>query len=318
MNPSLSVIVRDVREVAPGIKQFTFAPADGKPLPVFSGGSHIVVSLPVGNRTHRNPYSLMGNPDDRQAWRICVRKQEHSRGGSAFLHERVEVGMQLEVSDPVNLFSLSRRARRHILIAGGIGITPILAQARDLARLGADFEVHYACRAPEYAVYADTLMTLAPGKVTLYVQSQGSKLNFVSILSDCPLGTHVYICGPQGMIESCLSTGRALGWPASHLHSEQFLAPATGDAFDVLLAKSQKKIVVPSDLTLLEAIEQAGVDAPYLCRGGACGQCETEVLEADGAIDHHDIYLTAEERASGRKIMPCVSRFRGGCLALNI
>jgi dimethylamine monooxygenase subunit B len=254
----------------------------------------------------------------RDTWRVAVRKQEESRGGSRWLHEQAREGMRIDISAPVNLFPLIRTGRRHILVAGGIGITPILSQARELARLGADFEVHYAYRGPEYGVFSDELEALAPGRVHHYVQSRREQIEFGSLLAGRPLGTHFYICGPAGMVAASMNAGKSLGWPESHLHSEQFLAPTGGEPFDVKLALSGKAFTVPSDLSLLEAIEQQGVDAPYLCRGGACGQCELEVLGAEGELIHHDLYLSADERASGKKIMPCVSRLKGGCLTLNL
>ncbi|MCR6664974.1 MAG: PDR/VanB family oxidoreductase [Methyloversatilis sp.] len=315
---SLNVEIRRIRELAPGIREFSLSRTDGEDFPVYSGGSHIVLSLPLGERPHRNPYSLLGDPTVRDTWRVAVRKQEESRGGSRWLHEQAHEGMRIDISAPVNLFPLIRTGRRHILVAGGIGITPILSQARELARLGADFEVHYAYRGPEYGVFSDELEALAPGRVHHYVQSRREQIEFGSLLAGRPLGTHFYICGPAGMVAASMNAGKSLGWPESHLHSEQFLAPTGGEPFDVKLALSGKAFTVPSDLSLLEAIEQQGVDAPYLCRGGACGQCELEVLGAEGELIHHDLYLSADERASGKKIMPCVSRLKGGCLTLNL
>lgn len=315
---SLNVEIRRIRELAPGIREFSLSRTDGEDFPVYSGGSHIVLSLPLGDRPHRNPYSLLGDPTVRDTWRVAVRKQEESRGGSRWLHEQAREGMRIDISAPVNLFPLIRTGRRHILVAGGIGITPILSQARELARLGADFEVHYAYRGAEYGVFSDELEALAPGRVHHYVQSRREQIEFGSLLAGRPLGTHFYICGPAGMVAASMNAGKSLGWPESHLHSEQFLAPTGGEPFDVKLALSGKAFTVPSDLSLLEAIEQQGVDAPYLCRGGACGQCELEVLGAEGELIHHDLYLSADERASGKKIMPCVSRLKGGCLTLNL
>jgi dimethylamine monooxygenase subunit B len=318
MNASFNIEIRRIRELAPGIREFSLGRSDGEDFPVYSGGSHIVLSLPLGERQHRNPYSLLGDPTVRNTWRIAVRKQEQSRGGSAWLHEQAREGMRIDISAPVNLFPLDRLGRHHILVAGGIGITPILSQARELARLGVDFEVHYAYRGPEYGVFADELETLAPGRIHHYVATRREQIEFSTLLAGRPLGTHFYICGPAGMVAASMNAGAALGWPESHLHSEQFLAPTGGEPFDVELTLSNKRFTVPSDLSLLEAIEQQGVDAPYLCRGGACGQCETEVISCDGELLHHDLYLSAEERASGKKIMPCVSRLKGGCMTLKL
>lgn len=314
---ALSLVVREVRELGPEIREFTLSSADGAELPSFSVGSHIVVSLPLGGRVHRNAYSLLGDPADRAAWRIAVRRQSASRGGSQWLHQHAQPGLTLQASWPVNLFSLVRTARHHLLVAGGIGITPILAQARELARLGASFEVHYAYRGAANAALAEELQACAPSRVHLRDSERDGHLDFNALLARRPLGTHVYLCGPQAMIDACRIAAAKLGWPGGHVHSEQFLAPGGGEPFEVEMRASGKRFTVPRDLSLLEAIEAQGIDTPSLCRGGACGQCELEVLEAHGTLHHHDVYLSDAERASGRKIMPCVSRLEGRCLVLN-
>lgn len=317
MNPTQLMVVRGARMLGPGIREFELASEDGGALSPFSAGSHVVVHVDTGKRVHHNPYSLLGNPDE-DCWRIAVRRQENSRGGSEFLHEHVKVGDRLRIGAPVNLFPLARLGRRHVLLAGGIGITPILAHARQMARLGLDFEIHYGARSGEHAVYRDTLEQLAPGKVHVYLDALGQRPDFAAMLARQPLGTHLYVCGPAAMIEAALGSARRLGWPDSHLHSEQFLAPTSGQPFVAEAARSKVVVNVASDMSLLDALEQAGLDPPSLCRGGACGQCETAVLACDSGLDHRDIYLSAEDKASGRRIMPCVSRACGGRLVLDL
>lgn len=318
LNASLQVTVQGFTDLAPGLREIRLAAADGAPLPVYSAGSHVVVSLPLPGRVQHNPYSLLGDPEDRAVWRIAVRRQEASRGGSVWLHEQLQPGMTLTVSQPMNLFPLVRTARHHLLVAGGIGITPILSQARALARLGASFEVHYAYRSDDVAVYRDELDALAPGRVVAHDASQGDVIDFTSLLHERALGSHFYICGPAPMVQAAMAAGAALGWPAASLHSEQFLAPQAGEPFTVILAHSGRQITVPADRSLLEALEAEGAAVPSLCRGGACGQCETLVLKADGELLHADVYLSDADRAAGTKIMPCVSRFKGGCLTLSL
>lgn len=318
MSASIAVQVSTVSEVVPGIKQFSLSRPDGAPLPAYSGGSHVVVTLPGVDRAHRNSYSLMGDPLHTDCYRIAVRRHAKSRGGSRLLHDQVRVGTTLAISHPLNLFPIARLARKHMLIAGGIGVTPIIAQAHDLARLGAEFEIHYAFRAPDQAAYADVLENLAGTRLHRYCTAFGDRIDFRSMLADQPLGTHLYVCGPVNFIDAARSAARAHGWPSSHIHSEQFLSPPAGSAFEVHLARSGRRIDVASDVSLLEAIEQAGVMAPQSCRGGACGQCETEVMQADGKIMHHDVWLSASDKAAGRKIMLCVSRLQGRRLVLNL
>jgi ferredoxin-NADP reductase len=318
MDQAMDVMIAGVRDVARDIREFSLSRADGQAFPVFSAGSHVVLSLPLHERLQRNPYSLLGDPAQRAVWRIAVRRQEASRGGSAWLHEQAREGMRLRLSGPVNVFPLVRIARHHLLVAGGIGITPILSQARELARLGADFEVHYAWRGADQAAYRDEIDALAPGRVYHHDTSLDRHLSFDELLARQPLGTHLYICGPERMVKACMRSGTELGWPSSNLHCEQFLVPPPGEPFEVLLARSGKRLTVQGSLSLLETLEQHGIEVPSLCRGGACGQCETAVLAADGELLHHDLYLSKAERASGQKIMPCVSRFSGACLTLDL
>lgn len=318
MTDRIPVVVDAVTTPAPGIREFLLAREDGGELPRFSGGSHVIVHMASGDRRHANPYSLLGDPEDARHYRIAVQRQARSRGGSRFLHESVEPGHRLEVSPPVNLFPVARLARHHVLLAAGIGVTPILAQARDLKRLGHSFEVHHAFRAPELALHAHTLATLADGRYRDYCGSAGRRLDFAAVLDARPLGTHLYVCGPERFIAAARETATRLGWPRNRVHVEQFLAPPPGTPFEARLARSGITVPVPADRSLLEAIEAAGVAAPCLCRGGACGQCRTTVLEVDGRIEHHDLFLGAADRADGRSIMPCVSRISGRHVVLDL
>lgn len=328
---SLKVIVQAIREVAAGIREFTLVPADGGILPAFSGGSHIVVSMPSEGRIYRNAYSLLSAPDQRDHYRIAVRLQENSRGGSRFMHQQVKPGMTLEVAWPLNLFALSRLAHKQVLVAGGIGITPFMSQVHELMKQSQaaslakgpagsklpQFELHYAYRSPQHAAYVAELQALLGDRLKCYDQSQGVTLDIRQLLAEQPLGTHVYTCGPEGMVRALLQYADELGWPPAHVHSEEFLAPPVGSPFTIRLSASQRELEVGADQSMLEAMEQAGIDAPYLCRGGACGRCELEVLATDGTLEHHDHYLSAEEKQAGRKIMPCVSRARCNYLELN-
>ena len=315
---TIPVRVVAVEQVTPQIKHFKLAAVDGARLPAFSGGSHIIVVMRDVDRVHRNPYSLLGVPAQLETYEIAVRRMEQSRGGSHFMHDSVSVGSTLEIAHPVNLFGLSKIGRKHILIAGGVGITPILGQMEDLHQDGVPYEIHYSVRSPEHAAFLFRLQQRAADRLKVYYDSSGHAIDFDGLLSTQPLGTHFYVCGPAGMIELVVAKARAWGWPESHIHWEQFSAPPAGEAFDVHLAKSRLDVHVVPDQSLLESIEAAGVEVPYLCRGGVCGFCRTDVLELDGELIHNDHYLSDEERASGRVIMPCVSRARCKKLVLDL
>lgn len=314
----IDVKVAAIEQVTPLVKHFTLVKQDGTVFPAFSGGSHIVISLDIGGRVHRNPYSLMGSPEDNGAYHISVRRQEKSRGGSVYLHENVTVGMPLKITYPVNLFSLAKKARKHILLAGGIGITPFMSQIADLKRLNANYELHYAFRTPEHGAFAEQLKKTCGDKLHCYIDSLAERLDLPELLGNQPLGTHLYVCGPNAMVVSVLEVARNFGWPENHIHSEQFLAPPIGEPFKMQLARSNKEIQVPAEMSMLEAIEAAGVQADFLCRGGACGRCELQVIETDGVLVHHDHFLTDAEKASSKKIMPCVSRAKCERLLLDL
>jgi ferredoxin-NADP reductase len=315
---TIAVRVAAIEQITPQIKRFTFAPIAGGELPAFSGGSHIIVVMRGAQRVHRNPYSLMSSPNELDSYQISVLRVEPSRGGSAFMHEQVQVGTELEIAHPVNLFGLAKLARKHLLLAGGIGITPFMAQLHDLRLTAVPYELHYATRSPQHGAYGEFILQAEPQRARLYHDSAQRFIDIEALLSRQPLGTHVYVCGPAGMITRVLDTAKALGWPDSHVHYEKFAAPPTGEAFDVYLQKSAVNVHVPPEQSLLESIEAAGVDVPYLCRGGVCGFCRTEVIAVDGELVHNDHYLSEQEKASGKLIMPCVSRAHCRKLVLDL
>jgi ferredoxin-NADP reductase len=319
INTDISVRVAAVTSVAERVKRFRLERLDGQPLPHFAGGAHVVVSMQDGSRLRRNPYSLMSPPHDPSAYEISVLRVEASRGGSAFMHEQVKPGDKLVISQPVNLFPIDQRGRKHILLAGGIGITPFMAMMEQLDREGHEFELHYAVRTRSHGAYWQHLQDrYGARRVKIYCDAESLLIPTARLLEHQPLGTHLYVCGPSGMIDGALGLAHDAGWPEQNLHSERFLAPPHGKPFRVVLSRSRKIIAVEEHQSILEALEASGVDAPFLCRGGACGQCETAIVGAEGSIEHNDHYLSDEEKASGRKIMICVSRLQGRELVLDL
>lgn len=314
---TIPVVVESVTPVNGLITRFRFVRRDGGPMPAFSGGAHTVVEMDDDGLRRRNPYSLMGDPEDTTGYSISVRRDDAGRGGSLFLHRRVRPGMEMTISHPVNLFPLDLRARKHLMVAGGIGITPFLAMIHQARRLGLHWELHYAARSRALGAYMAELSDRHGERVALYLDDEGGRLDLERLLAGQPLGTHLYVCGPKPMLRWVLGTAEAMGWPAGAVHHEEFLAPPTGAPFEVELAASGLRLTVGPHQSLLEAIEAAGVDAPYLCRGGACGQCETRVLACDGTIRHNDHWLTEAQKAEGSRIMPCVSRLEGRLLVLD-
>lgn len=314
----IPVRVARVETVAERIKRIRFVPVDGAPLPTYSAGAHTVVTMRDGAKTIKNPYSLMGKLNDTTGYEISVLKTHNSHGGSLFVHDKLYEGAFVTISQPSNLFALDLRARKHLLIAGGIGITPIMSMAEQLSLIGAPFELHYSTRTQSSGAYVDELKQKLGRKFHHYQTVATQRIDLATLLRQQPLGTHLYVCGPDVMIEDVLRLATEAGWPSQHLHAEHFTAPRGGMPFDVELAKSGKTIRVKEDESVLQALEAAGLEPPYLCRGGACGQCESGVVACDGTIQHYDHYLTDEEKLEGRKMMICVSRIKGSRITLDM
>jgi len=311
LHGAIDVVVSDVVTVNELIKRFHFKRADGKPLPAFSGGSHIVIEMQDGDTLRRTPYSLSSSPFDTDDYQVSIRRDDAGRGGSLYMHESVEPGMAMSISHPANLFSLDKRAPKHLMLAGGIGITPFMSQTAQLARTGGKVELHYGVRNRELGAYVDELSVRLGPDLHVYLDENAERMDLDRILGNQPTGTHLYVCGPEPMIEAALDSARRLAWPQAHIHHELFARTAPGEPFTIELQDSGLSVEVGETQSMLEAIENAGIDAPYLCRGGVCGQCETRVLSHDGELLHTDHWLSDAERAAGEKIMPCVSRCRG-------
>ncbi len=320
---TLQVRVARIEQATPLIKRFTLEPLDGAALPAFTGGSHIIVQMRDGARQFSNAYSLMSDPGDLSRYQIGVRREEPSKGGSAFMHDKVAEGDVLAITTPNNLFALRSEAGRHVLIAGGIGITPFVSQMHDLRRSGGDYELHYAFRSPEHGAFCDELQAMAQaggsGRLRCYADSLGQQLDIAGLLRGLAPQAHVYVCGPAGLIDAVCNTAQAVGLVPERVHWEQFAAPELkdGSGFTVVLAKSGQTVEVGADESILKAIERdTSVAVECLCREGVCGTCETRILE--GEAEHLDQYLSDQEKAAQRTMMICVSRARGGRLVLDL
>ncbi|WP_119153252.1 PDR/VanB family oxidoreductase [Caldimonas tepidiphila] len=312
-------VVRKTQE-ADGIASFELARPDGAPLPAFSAGSHIDVKVREGLVRQ---YSLCNPPDEHHRYVIGVQREPESRGGSKALYDEVSEGDLLWIGEPRNLFPLAPDAQRSLLLAGGIGITPILCMAERLASAGANFELHYCGRTASRLAFRDRL---AHGRfadrVRLHVDDgpAGQRLDCKALLGAHEPGTHLYVCGPTGFMDFVLDTARQLGWPEERLHREYFSAPETASAddgsFDVELKRSGRVIHIAADQTVAQALMAAGVDVPISCEQGICGTCLTPVLE--GTPDHRDLYMTDEEHAKNDCFTPCCSRSKTPRLVVDL
>ncbi|MDB5894799.1 MAG: Phthalate 4,5-dioxygenase [Rhodoferax sp.] len=314
--------VRVLRKHAEALDICTFelVQEDGRPLPAFSAGSHIDVQLPGGVTRQ---YSLCNDPRESHRYMIGVLRDPNSRGGSRSMHDAVNEGDRLRISPPRNHFPLAHGATHSVLIAGGIGVTPILCMAERLALSGAPFDMHYCTRSRERTAFADRIgqASFAP-QVRFHFDDgdEAQKLQLPAVVGAPRPGVHVYVCGPKGFMDWVLGAARAAGWPADQLHYEFFSAEVVKSeadaAFQVKLASSGRVVPVAKDQTVVQALAAAGVEVATSCEQGVCGTCLTRVLE--GEPDHKDMYLTPEEQAANDQFTPCCSRSRTPMLVLDL
>jgi vanillate O-demethylase ferredoxin subunit len=316
----LSVRVAKRSMEALDICSFELVDVNDGPLPAFSAGSHVDVHLPNGMTRQ---YSLCNDPAERHSYLIAVLKDQGSRGGSKAMHELVNEGDTLTISPPKNHFPLAREARRSLLLAGGIGVTPILCMAERLAIDGAEFEMHYCTRSKGRTAFVERIQASAfASKVQFHFDdgAQDQRLDLAAVLAKPGPGTHLYVCGPKGFMDAVLSTARAQGWAEDQLHYEFFsaqLVKSDNDAsFEVKLASSGRVVVVPKDKTVVQALAEAGIEVQTSCEQGVCGTCLTRVLE--GELDHRDMFLTPEEQAKNDQFLPCCSRSKSARLVLDL
>lgn len=315
----LTVRVARKRAETPDICSFDLVDPAGGELPPFSAGAHIDVHLPDGTTRQ---YSLCNAPSERGRYRIAVLREPASRGGSRAMHEQVQENDLLRIGLPRNLFPLEESAQRHVLLAGGIGVTPLLCMAQRLAAIGADFALHYCTRCVDRMAFRDELAASAyAARVHFHVDDGApeQKLDLAAVCAPAA-GTHLYVCGPKGFMDTVLAAARERGWPEDQLHYEFFVAepmPSGDDgAFAVKLASSGQVVEVPADCSVVQALSRAGVDVPVACEQGICGTCLTRVLE--GQPDHRDLFLTPEEQARNDQFTPCCSRAKTPMLVLDL
>ncbi|MGO8918383.1 MAG: PDR/VanB family oxidoreductase [Stellaceae bacterium] len=316
MEGDLRLRVASVTPLVERIKMFELEPVVGD-LPPFEAGSHLEIRTGIGVA---RCYSIANDPRDRHRYTIAVLREREGLG-SAWMHDAVTPGQVLEASPPRNGFALDETASEHLLLAGGIGITPLRAMAYRLQAIGARFRLIYCTRSPGTAAFGRDLVEAFGAAVTLHHDGgdPALSLDFRALLADRPAGAHLYVCGPRGMIDAARKA--AAHWPIAAVHYEIFAssgatAPsAAADtaedfAFEVELRRSGTVITVSAEETILDAMLAAGVTAPHVCKEGWCGNCQLPLL--GGRADHRDEVLTDEEKAANRFIHVCVSRAAPG------
>lgn len=314
-------VVRKTQE-ADDICVFELAHSTGSPLPAFTAGAHINVQGPTGIVRQ---YSLCNKPGETDRYVIGVLKEPGSRGGSRALHECIREGDTLRISQPNNLFALAPIREHSLLLAGGIGITPILCMAEELAAEGSSFEMHYCTRSPSRTAFLGYLKKCHFTSSVHFHFDDGApeqRLDLTLLLRQPCEGLHLYVCGPAGFLAYVLQTAERSGWGKDHLHYEYFSAPegassmAPDEEFDVKIASSGKIVRVASSESVAAALARNGIEIPLSCEQGVCGACVTRVL--DGVPDHRDMYLTKEEHARNDQLTPCCSRSKTPLLVLDL
>ncbi len=295
------------------------APADARPLPDFTAGAHIDIEPAPGLSRQ---YSLCAPRSAAGCYRIGVLRDPASRGGSVAVHG-LAVGQRVRISEPRNHFPLAPGPHQSLLLAGGIGVTPLLCMAEQLHRDGADFSLHYRARSPAHAAFLPLLREAAfADRVALHFDDGDPRreLDIDAVLAAAAPGAHVYVCGPGGFIAWVLDAAARAGWPETRLHREYFKAPgqpaATGRPFQIRLARSGRLLEVSPDRSIVDVLRRHGVAVPVSCESGVCGTCLTGVLQ--GLPDHRDVYLTDAEKARNDQILPCCSRSRSALLVLDL
>ncbi len=310
--------VQAIRWQAQGICSFELVDPEGQALESFEAGAHVDLHLPGGVV---RSYSLASDPSDHSQWTFGVLLEAKSKGGSSALHNKVRVGDLLTVGSVRNAFPLAKEAAHSILIAGGIGITPLKSMAHTLKAAGTSFELHYCARGPQNVAFLKELQALVPSE-KLHLHFDGGEpskgLNIKALLKDTAPNTHVYYCGPAGFMAACAEA--TAHWPKDAVHCEHFKAPDTkpldlpDGAFEVHLVKSGETIQVGPDQTIVRAIELTGRRVSTSCLSGLCGACKVEYVA--GEVDHRDYIMDDEERT--RCLTVCVSRAKGKSLSLNL
>ena len=313
---SRTVIVRERHTEGDGLTRFVLGTPDGESLPQWRAGAH--VELIAGG--FRRRYSLCGDPQAPDQLEVVIHRDANGRGGSQYFSDHLMATHSLQLSGPKNLFKLDESASHFVLIAGGIGITPIVAMADRLKELGKSYTLHYAGHARERMALLARIQRDHGAALSLHIATEGSRMDVAGLFTKVPAGTGVYACGPNRLITELETLSD--GWPENSLHFEHFSAggaaldPGQAQAFVAVLRDSNLELTVPANQTLFETLQAAGVDIACDCGEGLCGTCEVGVVA--GAIDHRDKVLTKSERGSNTRMMTCCSRALGERIVLAI
>ncbi|AWN50651.1 PDR/VanB family oxidoreductase [Methylobacterium sp. 17Sr1-1] len=307
--------LRATRALTPDIRLLEIEPSSrAAPAPP---GSHLGVAVMIGERPDTRSYSLIDSGVD-GVYRIAVKRLPDSRGGSAYMHG-LEPGARLSISGPRNHFGLTLGRPGYLLVAGGIGITPLHAMALALHQAGAPFRLLYAARTRQDLALADSLQARIGDRLEVFLDEEKRRIDLAGAIADLAPGAEAYICGPFGMMEAARRAWAEAGRPPQGLRFETF---GTGgrhaaEPFTVRIPRLSREIEVPRNQTMLEALEAAGIGMIHDCRRGECGLCTVKILEADGTVDHRDVFFSEAQKATNAQLCTCVSRVVGGGITID-
>ena len=317
-NGDLPLVVSGIRQLTPRVRAYEFRHVDGEALPEVGAGAHLKIPVQLNNgETDFHYYSISSNPARRDIYEIAVLREDDGQGGSLSVHENLQLGAKINCDLPGNFFPLHSDSRPAVLIAGGIGITPIKPMAQTLLARATKFELHYAGRSENDMAYRDRLARDLNGYVYFYPKDKKQRMDLTNILNNAQSDTVFYVCGPERLISEVKRIASEQGISADRVCSEQFSSPSqeVNQPLEVKLASSQQIIQVAESESVLDALNASDANVPYSCKTGQCKTCVVKVLE--GEPDHRDSCLSESEKQQGM-MCPCVSRAKGGRLVLDI
>ncbi len=301
--------LRAVNDLTPDIREFQIVPAAG--CQSFLPGAHIDLGLTLGGLPETRSYSLVGEPGG-DHYRIAVKRRPDSRGGSAYLWS-LAPGARLAITQPKTAFEIGFCRREYLLVAGGIGITPLVGMAGLMRRRGSRVRLLYAARKTEDLAYLHQLRALLGDDLEIFLSESGRRIDFTAAFAALGPDALCALCGPMPMLEDARRAWSTAGRPMADLRWETFGTSGhlAAEAFTVRLPRHNLELVVPRNRTLLDTLEEAGIDVIHDCRKGECGLCAMDVLAIDGLIDHRDVFFSDHEKAGNRRLCACVSRANG-------
>ena len=311
--------VRQHRDLTPTVREFELRPEGGvRPWTV---GSHLNLQVLANGREETRSYSLVGLPHGvgaAEVYRIAVKLAQPGRGGSRHMWS-LETGAELRVSEPANHFELPLGAAQYLLVAGGIGITPIIGMAQQLSARGVDVRMLYAAREAQELAFADVLRDALGDKLQTFVDAEGQRIEIAGHIAALHPQALLLICGPMPLLDAVRTAWEAAGRPPANLRFETFgnTGALASEAFWVELPRHGLKLEVPADRTLLDVLTEAGVETLFDCQRGECGLCAMDIASVHGTIDHRDVFFSAHEKQTNQRLCACVSRVTGGGVVLD-